>query len=106
MSKPDLSAGTFRRRCHESLRRLIEHGVNNYDRLKHLPRLLPNIPFPIRTDNRTETLQIVRCLAEAMQLEKDLGRAGHHRYDLNRHIGLRQALRAELRQLRQSVLPR
>jgi hypothetical protein len=38
---------------------------------------------------------IVARLARALRAERTRGRAGHWTYDLNRHIGLHQAYRAE-----------
>lgn len=74
-------------------------GVEAYDRLRHLPRLLPLEPFELRDQSTATRRRIVNRLARALRAERNRGRAGHWTYDLNRHIGLRQAYAAERRSL-------
>ena len=88
--------GRFQRAIHLT----IVGGADHYDRQRHLPRLL-GAGFENQNQEETgQTLEIVRRLSRAIRQERQLGRRGHHAYDLNRHIGLRQALRAELASLR------
>ncbi len=63
----------FQRRCHTALQKLIEYGANNYERQRHLPRLLPVNLSKVKQDCRWETMQIVRALQYAMRIEKGLG---------------------------------
>ncbi|MBV1702158.1 MAG: hypothetical protein KGQ46_10100 [Hyphomicrobiales bacterium] len=66
---------------------MVELGAAHYRRARILPRLLPASTLAASND------QIVRDLQN--ELRKVRARAGHWSYDLNRHISLLQALRAE-----------
>jgi hypothetical protein len=78
-----------------TLTNLIAAGVEAYDRDRHLPRLIPMEPKDMQ-DHRPEMRRaILSRLARALRAERNRGRAGHWTYDLNRHIGLRQAYAAE-----------
>ena len=48
-----------------------------------------------------ELKAVTKKLAQAVRAERRRGRAGHWSYDLNRHIALAQALKAETHHLRQ-----
>ncbi|MCB1495182.1 MAG: hypothetical protein KDJ86_05300 [Bauldia sp.] len=74
-------------------------GVEAYDRERHLPRLAPVTPNQLADRSPEGQRRIVARLARALRAERNRGRAGHWTYDLNRHIGLRQALAAERRRL-------
>jgi hypothetical protein len=87
-----------------TLLEVIAAGVEVYDRERHLPRLLPLEPKDLE-DSRPEARRaILARLARALRAERNRGRAGHWTYDLNRHIGLRQAYAAE-RQLLAEMHP-
>jgi hypothetical protein len=64
-----------------------------------LVRLLPLGPDEIVGNEPETTRRIVLKLARALRVERARGRAGHWTYDLNRHIGLMQALKAEQERL-------
>jgi hypothetical protein len=64
-----------------------------------LVRLLPLGPDEIAGSEPETTRRIVLKLAHALRVERARGRAGHWTYDLNRHIGLMQALKAEQERL-------
>ena len=64
-----------------------------------LPRVLPLGPDDIYGPEPETTRAIVLKLARALRTERARGRAGHWTYDLNRHIGLLQALKAEQERL-------
>ena len=64
-----------------------------------LVRLLPVGPDEIVGSEPETTRRIVLKLARALRVERARGRAGHWTYDLNRHIGLLQALKAEQERL-------
>ncbi len=70
-----------------------------YDRRRHLPRVLPVGPEEIEDSGIEAGRRIVRRLAAALRAERTRGRAGHWTYDLNRHLALMQAYRAERRRL-------
>jgi hypothetical protein len=70
-----------------------------YDRRRHLPRVLPVGPDEIDDVSEDAGRRIVKRLAGALRAERARGRAGHWAYDLNRHLALIQAYRAERRRL-------
>jgi hypothetical protein len=74
---------------------VINAGCETYDRGRMLVRLLPVGPDDILGHDPETTRRIVLKLARALRTERARGRAGHWTYDLNRHVGLVQALKAE-----------
>ena len=70
-----------------------------YDRLRHLPRVLPVGPAELADQSIAARRRIVARLARALRAERNRGRAGHWTYDLNRHVALAQAYAAERRHL-------
>lgn len=74
---------------------VIRDGARAYERARCLPRVLPMIAGDCHGPEPETTRQIVRKLADALRRERRLGRAGHWAYDLNRHIALAQAWKAE-----------
>jgi len=74
-----------------------------YDRLRHLPRVLPVGPAELADGSIATRRKIVARLARALRGERNRGRAGHWTYDLNRHIALAQAYTAERRLLRREA---
>ncbi len=81
-----------------SLNRLIAQGSELYRRELHLPRLLP-IGHDTANPTGEQLYVIVQRLNHALRRERQKARSGHWTYDLNRHIALLQAYRAELRAL-------
>lgn len=67
--------------------------------MRHLPRLIPMTCDQIADDTMETRRAILARLARALRVERSRSRAGHWTYDLNRHIGLRQAFEAERRRL-------
>lgn len=86
--------------------RTIRDGAALYDRAVHLPRLVPIDPATARADAPSDTARVCQVLAKALRSERTRGRAGHWTYDLNRHIGLLQAFRAERARLARETMPR
>ena len=80
----------------------IAAGAALYDRSR-LSRLIPIGPDEIARDDPLATRKIVLSLARALRGERTRGRAGHWTYDLNRHVGLAQALRAERERLAREI---
>ncbi len=77
------------------LGRLVDAGAAAYDRRLVLPRLLPLEPADLAGPEPDTARRLCRLIARALRAERNRGRAGHWTYDLNRHIGLMQALKAE-----------
>jgi hypothetical protein len=74
---------------------VVAAGAEQYERDRHLPRLLPLMPSEIADNSAGARRRIVARLARALRAERMRGRAGHWTYDLNRHIALSQAYAAE-----------
>ena len=82
----------------------VEAGARDYVRERQLPRLIPIGPDEMTGEEPATTRRIVARLTRALRGERQRGRAGHWTYDLNKHLGLAQALRAETGRL-QAVAP-
>ncbi len=93
--------GDLRGRFARAVNLTISGGANHYKRERHLQRLICHDSQQFHENPGCETIKIVRKLCSAIRHERRLGKTGHWAYDLNRHIGLRQALRAELKNLRE-----
>jgi len=86
-----------------AMRSLIDKGAERYDRDRHLDRLLGGYAEVWREPASDPALTIAR-LKRALRSQRQLGRAGHWSYDLNRHFGLLQALNAELARSRAQAM--
>lgn len=75
--------------------RRIDQGARLYDRKRILWRVLPGFGGAIDGPEPETTQSIVRQLEHALRKERQRGRAGAWSYDLNRHLALAQAHRAE-----------
>jgi hypothetical protein len=82
-----------------SLDRTIRKGALQYDRNRHLPRVLPANSEVFAEDTAAGRRKVLARIARALRAERNRGRAGHWTYDLNRHIALAQAYAAERRRL-------
>ncbi len=78
---------------------VVRAGAAHYDRRRHLPALIRVEPGAAGADDAAETRHIVALLERALRAERNRARSGHWTYDLNRHIALHQALRAEEQRL-------
>jgi len=78
-----------------ALAQRIRDGSEVYDRARHLWRILPLAALGGDPTEPEKTRKIILMLAQAIRRERRLGRGGHWSYDLNRHIALAQAYRAE-----------
>lgn len=74
---------------------MIAAGAANYSRARHLPKLLALPPEEIEDDGAPATERIVAKLAARARAQAHLGRRRHWSYDLNRHVALLAALKAE-----------
>jgi hypothetical protein len=78
-----------------AMRLIIDKGACRYDRDRHLDRLLGGYAG-VRSGATSDPALTIAKLKRALRSQRQLGRAGHWSYDLNRHFGLLQALKAEL----------
>jgi hypothetical protein len=76
-----------------AVRMLIDKGAGRYDHDRHLDRLLGG--HGIWSPAANDPAQTIARLKRALRSQRRLGKAGHWSYDLNRHFGLLQALKAE-----------
>ena len=76
-----------------AMRMLIDKGAGRYDPNSHLGRLLGG--HGIWGPAASDPAQTIARLKSALRSQRQLGKAGHWSYDLNRHFGLLQALKAE-----------
>lgn len=88
-------AGLSRQASRRSVAIVVDGASEGYDRARHLPRLIPVGPDDIADDSPAGRRAILSRLARALRAERTRGRAGHWTYDLNRHLGLKQAYAAE-----------
>jgi hypothetical protein len=84
-----------RTRCARGISALVRRGSSVYERQAVLPRLLPVASAELTDISRESTQKLCLRLASALRHERQRGRAGHWTYDLNRHLALLQAYRAE-----------
>ena len=75
----------------------IENGARRYRRARHLPPLLPLTCPPQELPEPEATRQVLVGLRRRLGHERRRARSMPRLYDLNRHIALLQALRAETR---------
>jgi hypothetical protein len=71
-----------------------------YRRAQQLPALLKLWPHDLDDYSYPGTLKLAAMLRKALRAERIRARAGHWAYDLNRHLGLIEALKAERSRLR------
>jgi hypothetical protein len=81
------------------LERMAAAGAECYRPERDLPRLLPLWPDEISDQSPEALLGIVRALRRALFAERRRARAGHWTYDLNRHLALLSAYKAEMAML-------
>ncbi len=72
-----------------------------FNRESELPKLLGLWPSELRDFSLAGTARIVALLRKAIRSERQRGRGGHWTYDLSRHLGLAEALKAERVRLRE-----
>lgn len=75
----------------------VENGARRYVRARHLPPLLAFAAPPRDMPEPDATRMVLAGLRRRLGSERRRARAMPHHYDLNRHIALLQALRAETR---------
>ena len=83
-----------------SLAAVVRAGEVLYERRRHLPGLARATMQELESNDSAVGRTIVARLMQALRNERQRGRAGHWSYDINRHIALTQAVRAERKRLR------
>lgn len=78
-------------------------GAIRYERERHLPRLIRAVPSEMAGRDVATARRLIARLERALRAERRRGRAGHWTYDINRHIALMQALKAERAALAQAM---
>lgn len=82
-------------RARQAIERVVKAGVTSYDRTRDLPGLIRLDPFAPAPDTAEAVEDVLSRLESALRAERNRARSGHWTYDLNRHIALHQAHRAE-----------
>lgn len=79
---------------------MIDAGASAYLRTRDLPKLIALWPRELGDFTEPGQLKLLAKLRSALRAERRRGLAGHWSYDLNRHLGLLSAYKAELAALR------
>lgn len=79
---------------------MADAGANCYLRPRDLPRLIALWPRELEDASPEGSVHILSKLKRALRAERRRALAGHWSYDLNRHLGLMSAYKAELALLR------
>ena len=79
---------------------MVEAGC--YVRARDLPRLIALWPRELRDQTSEGSLLILSKLRRALRAERRRALAGHWSYELNRHLGLMTAYKAELGLMRRA----
>ena len=74
----------------------VAAGAAAYIRSRDLPRLLALWPHELEDGSKAGCARILAKLRRALRTERRRARAAHWTYDLNKHLGLLSAYRAEL----------
>jgi hypothetical protein len=93
------AAERIARAASHAISETIRAGAETYDRVRDLPRLTRIDTRSGLADTVENVADIVARLERALRAERSRARSGHWTYDLNRHIALRQAYRAETARL-------
>ncbi len=74
-------------------------AAREYQRARDLPRLLGMWPHDIHDTSDIGVFRVIARLRKALRAERRLGLAGRWSYDLERHLALARALKAEIEAL-------
>jgi hypothetical protein len=75
---------------------MADAGAAAYMRSRDLPKLIALWPRELADESAEGGRYILAKLKSALRAERRRGLAGHWSYDLNRHLGLISAYKAEL----------
>jgi hypothetical protein len=81
---------------------MVEAGAGCYVRARDLPRLIALWPHELCDQTSEGSLLILSKLRRALLAERRRALAGHWSYELNRHLGLMTAYKAELGLMRRA----
>ena len=81
---------------------MVEAGAGCYVRARDLPRLIALWPHELCDQTSEGSLLILSKLRRALRAERRRVLAGHWSYELNRHLGLMTAYKAELGLMRRA----
>ncbi len=81
---------------------MVEAGAGCYVRARDLPRLVALWPRELADQTPEGSLLILSKLRRALRAERRRALAGHWSYELNRHLGLMTAYKAELGMMRRA----
>lgn len=81
---------------------MVEAGAGCYVRARDLPRLIALWPHELADQTSEGSLLILSKLRRALRAERRRALAGHWSYELNRHLGLMTAYKAELGSMRRA----
>jgi hypothetical protein len=74
----------------------VRDGAAAYVRSRDLPRLIALWPHELADQSPEGALRVLAKLRQALRVERVRARGGHWSYDLNRHLALLSAYRAQL----------
>jgi hypothetical protein len=77
----------------------VRDGAAAYVRSRDLPALIALWPQELADESADGALRVLAKLRQALRAERVRARGGHWSYDLNRHLALLSAYRAELARL-------
>jgi hypothetical protein len=81
---------------------MVEAGAGCYVRARDLPRLIALWPRELGDQTSEGSLLILSKLRRALRAERRRALAGHWSYELNRHLGVMTAYKAELGLMRRA----
>lgn len=97
-NRTDISSALTRQsriRAARTVDHVLNCGTHDYKRTRDLPGLVPLDPAEFASATPQATARIVELLQRGLRMERARMKSGHWSYDLNRHLALLQALRAE-----------
>ena len=83
---------------------MVDAGSGCYLRARDLPSLIALWPHELADESPEGSLLILSKLRRALRAERRRAVAGHWSYELNRHLGLMTAYKAELGSMRRVKL--
>ncbi|MGV1013465.1 MAG: hypothetical protein ACOYB4_00690 [Methyloceanibacter sp.] len=78
---------------------MAEAGASSYLRARDLPKLIALWPRELADESLEGRLYVLGKLRHALRAERRRALSGHWSYDLNRHLGLLSAYKAEFARL-------
>jgi hypothetical protein len=97
-----MDAGGRRRRleARRIFATMADAGARVYERSRDLPRLVALWPRELEDDSAEGTGRVLMKLRRALRAERRRAMSGHWSYDLNRHLALLSAYKAEAARLK------